>query len=91
MGDRIYCAYIVASLSHTLYIGVTGNLLKPILEHKQRTHPGFSTKYNCNRLVWFERFTGPQSAIEREAAEGMDSHEENRADREEQSNVERSE
>jgi len=66
MDERIYCAYIVASRSHTLYIGVTGNLLKRVFEHKQRTHPGFSAKYNCNRLVWFERFTGPQSAIARE-------------------------
>jgi putative endonuclease len=66
MDERVYCAYIVASRSHTLYIGVTGNLLKRIFEHKQRTHSGFSAKYNCNRLVWFERFTGPQSAIARE-------------------------
>jgi len=66
MEERIYCTYIVASRSHTLYIGVTGNLLKRIFEHKQRTHPGFSAKYNCNRLVWFERFTGPKSAIARE-------------------------
>jgi putative endonuclease len=66
MEERIYCAYIVASRSHTLYIGVTGDLLKRIFEHKQRAHPGFSAKYNCNRLIWFERFTGPVSAIARE-------------------------
>jgi putative endonuclease len=66
MQERIYCVYIVASRSHTLYIGVTGNLGKRIFEHKQRTHPGFSAKYNCNRLVWFDRFTGPESAIARE-------------------------
>ena len=51
MQERIYCAYIVTSRSHTLYIGVTGNLLKRIFEHKQRTHPGFSAQYNCNS--WF--------------------------------------
>ena len=66
MDERIYFTYIVASRSHTLYIGVTGNLLKRVFEHKQRTHEGFSSKYNCNRLVWFERFTGPGSAIARE-------------------------
>ena len=66
MQERIYCTYIVASRSHTLYIGVTGNLLKCIFEHKQKAHPGFSAKYNCDRLVWFERFTGPKSAIARE-------------------------
>ncbi len=66
MEERIYCAYIVASRSHTLYIGMTGDLLKRIFEHKQRVHPGFSARYNCNRLIWFERFTGPVSAIARE-------------------------
>jgi putative endonuclease len=66
MQERVYCAYIVASRSHTLYIGVTGNLLKRVFEHKQRKHDGFSETYNCNRLVWFERFTGPNSAIARE-------------------------
>ena len=66
MQERVYCAYIVASRSHTLYIGMTGDLLKRVFEHKQRKHAGFSAMYNCNRLVWFERFTGPESAIARE-------------------------
>jgi putative endonuclease len=70
MEERVYCTYIVASRSHTLYIGMTGNLLKRVFEHKQRTHEGFSSKYNCNRLVWFERFTGPESAIARESLRG---------------------
>jgi putative endonuclease len=66
MQEKVYCTYIVASRSHTLYIGMTGDLLKRIFEHKQRTHLGFSATYNCNRLVLFERFNGPQSAIDRE-------------------------
>jgi putative endonuclease len=66
MQERVYCAYIVASRSHTLYIGVTGNLLKRVFEHKQKKYEGFSATYNCNRLVWFERFMGPNSAIARE-------------------------
>jgi putative endonuclease len=66
MDEKVYCTYIVASRSHTLYIGVTGDLLKRVFEHKQRKHKGFSSKYNCNRLVWFERFMGPDGAIARE-------------------------
>ncbi|MDR3772102.1 MAG: GIY-YIG nuclease family protein [Terracidiphilus sp.] len=66
MDEKVYFAYIVASRSHTLYIGVTGDLLKRVFEHKRKTHEGFSATYNCNRLVWFERFTGPRSAIARE-------------------------
>jgi putative endonuclease len=45
---------------------MAGDLLKRIFEHKQRTHEGFSAKYNCNRLVWFERFMSPEGAIARE-------------------------
>jgi len=64
--ERIYCVYIVASRSHTLYIGVTGNLLKRVWQHKMKTFEGFSAQYNCNRLVWFENYTSPAAAIERE-------------------------
>lgn len=66
MDEKIYFTYIVASRSHTLYIGMTGNLLKRVFEHKQKKHEGFSAKYNCNRLVWFERFYDPSNAIARE-------------------------
>jgi putative endonuclease len=66
MQEKIYCAYIVASRSHTLYIGMTGDLPRRIFDHKQRTHKGCSATYNCNGLVWFERFTGPDCAIARE-------------------------
>jgi putative endonuclease len=66
MEERIYFTYIVASRSHTLYIGMTGDLLMRVFEHKQRKHEGFSATYNCNRLVWFERFLSPESAIARE-------------------------
>jgi putative endonuclease len=66
MDEKVYCTYIVASRSHTLYIGMTGDLLKRIFEHKRRRHSGFSAQYNCNRLVWFERHTSPEGAIARE-------------------------
>jgi putative endonuclease len=66
MEEKTYFTYIVASRSHTLYIGMTGNLLKRVFEHKQKKHEGFSATYNCNRLVWFERFGSPEGAIERE-------------------------
>jgi putative endonuclease len=45
---------------------MTGDLHKRVFEHKQKTHEGFSAKYNCNRLVWFERFMSPEGAIARE-------------------------
>ena len=66
MHEGFYFAYIVASRSLTLYIGMTGNLQKRVFEHKRKLHEGFSATYNCNRLVWFERFVNPENAIARE-------------------------
>ncbi|MGB6692067.1 MAG: GIY-YIG nuclease family protein [Terracidiphilus sp.] len=66
MHEGYYFTYIVASRSLTLYIGVTGNLRKRVFEHKRKLHEGFSATYNCNRLVWFERFVEISNAIARE-------------------------
>jgi putative endonuclease len=66
MRERSYFAYIVANRSHNLYIGVTGNLRKRIFDHKWKEHAGFTEKYNCDRLVWFESFHEVARAIARE-------------------------
>ena len=66
MDERSYCTYIMASRSHTLYIGVTGNLLKRVFQHKWKEHEGFTARYNCDRLVWFERHQDVHKAIARE-------------------------
>lgn len=49
-----------------LYIGVTSDLSKRILEHKNHTKEGFTQRYNCDRLVYFEEFNTIQEAIQRE-------------------------
>jgi putative endonuclease len=56
----------MASRSHTLYIGVTGDLLKHVFQHKWKEHVGFTAKYNCDRLVWFEAQQEISRAIARE-------------------------
>ena len=66
MHEGHYYAYIVASRSLTLYIGMTGDLEKRVFEHKVKLRDGFSSKFNCDRLVWFERFVDPSNAIARE-------------------------
>lgn len=66
MHEGSYFTYIVASRSHTLYIGVTGNLHKRIFEHKWKEHEAFTAKYNCDRLVWFEPYQEISAAIARE-------------------------
>jgi putative endonuclease len=57
---------MVASRSHTLYISVIGNLRKRIFEYKWQEHDGFTAKYNCDRLVWFESYQDVAGAIARE-------------------------
>jgi putative endonuclease len=66
MHEGSYFTYIVASRSRTLYIGMTNNLEKRVFQHKWKEHEGFSAQYNCDRLVWFERYQDVQHAIARE-------------------------
>jgi len=62
-----YSLYIITNHSNTvLYLGVTNNLKRRILEHKNGLNNGFSKKYNCNKLVWFEKFSDIRFAIEKE-------------------------
>ena len=65
MDEGIYCTYIMASRSHTLYIGVTGDLLKRVFQHKWKEHDVFTARYNCDRLG-FERYGDVNRAITRE-------------------------
>ncbi len=66
MKEQHYSTYIVASQSHTLYIGVTSDLLKRVYQHKWKEYEGFTAKYNCDRLVWFEQYQDVGKAIARE-------------------------
>jgi putative endonuclease len=66
MAQREYCTYIMASRTHTLYIGVTGDIVKRVFQHKWREHNGFTARYNCDRLVWYEKHQEVSIAIRRE-------------------------
>ncbi|HEY1902886.1 MAG TPA: GIY-YIG nuclease family protein [Terracidiphilus sp.] len=67
MDERTYFTYMVASKSRTLYVGMTGDLRMWVYQHKEKLHEdGFAARYNCDRLVWFERFMDPSNAIARE-------------------------
>jgi putative endonuclease len=66
MHEGCYFTYIMASRSRTLYIGVTGDLHRRVFQHKWKGHEGFTARYNCDRLVWFERHQFVQKAIGRE-------------------------
>ena len=66
MDERLYSTYIVASQTRVLYIGVTGNLLRRVFEHKWKEREGFTCRYNCDCLVWFEHYQQVELAITRE-------------------------
>jgi putative endonuclease len=61
-----YFTYIMASRSRVLYIGVTNNLARRVLEHKSGEHPGFTGRYRVHRLVHCEMFLSIKDAIARE-------------------------
>ena len=66
MHEGNYFTYIMASRSRTLYIGMSRDLEKRVFEHKWREQEGFTARYNCDRLLWFERFQWVHHAIARE-------------------------
>jgi putative endonuclease len=66
MHQGSYFTYMMASRSRTLYIGMCGDLHKRVFQHKWREHDGFTERYNCDRLVWFETHQDVVRAIERE-------------------------
>jgi putative endonuclease len=49
-----------------LYTGMTNNLLKRVYEHKEKLIDGFTKKYNCEKLVYYEMFSDPYNALTRE-------------------------
>ena len=88
MDERFYFTYIIASKSRTLYVGVTGDLRRRVFQHKQKTHPGFTARYNCNRLVWFETFSEVSAAIQREKEiKGWTPRQKDRSDRSRKPNM----
>ena len=64
--SKVYCVYIMASLSRAIYIGVSGDLANRVRLHKDGLIPGHTAKYKINRLVYYERFANPTEAIARE-------------------------
>ena len=63
---NMYVYIITNRYKGTLYIGVTNNLFRRIYEHKNKIIEGFSSKYNLNKLVYYECFDSEEFAILRE-------------------------
>ena len=49
-----------------LYVGMTSNLPKRIHQHKTKYFPGFTAKYNINKLIYFEEYSIALEATKRE-------------------------
>ena len=66
MADKNYYVYILTNKSNTLYTGVTNDLFRRLYEHKNKLIPGFTKKYNIDKLIYYEVFDDPETAIRRE-------------------------
>ena len=67
--DHLYFVYILASRRHgTLYVGVTNDLYRRVLEHRSGEGGQFSRRYRTHKLVWFELHGDIELAIAREKA-----------------------
>lgn len=64
---KLPCAYIMANKRNgTIYVGVTSDLPKRAWQHREGVVEGFTKRYGCNLLVWFEQHDTMESAIIRE-------------------------
>ena len=67
MSGKDYYIYILASKKHgTLYTGVTNDLKRRVAEHRDIKPSSFSGRYKTFKLVYYEIFDSPRSAIARE-------------------------
>ncbi|MGO9517910.1 MAG: GIY-YIG nuclease family protein [Candidatus Korobacteraceae bacterium] len=66
MREHRYAVYIMASRSHTFYVGVTNNIERRVRQHKKHELEGFTARYNIDRLVWYQVFGDVHVAIGRE-------------------------
>lgn len=66
LGEYKYWVYIMSSVTGTLYIGISGDLVQRVFLHKSGEIEGFSAIYKCIRLVYFEAYDDVHKAIARE-------------------------
>jgi putative endonuclease len=63
MEQKQYYVYIMTNKSKTLYTGITNDLLRRVYEHKQKLVPGFTSKYNITKLIYFNETSDVNEAI----------------------------
>jgi len=61
---KTYYVYMMSNkLNNVLYIGVTNDIIRRVHEHKNNLTEGFTNKYNCHKLVWYQQTQDVNSAI----------------------------
>ena len=61
---RNYFVYILTTKNNKmLYVGVTNNLQRRVEEHKSKLIPGYTAKYNLNKLIYYQEFSDIEDAI----------------------------
>ena len=66
MSYLIYYTYILASRYKRLYTGVTSKIKQRVWQHKTKFYKGFTSRYNIDRLVYYESNVSINAAIARE-------------------------
>ena len=67
LSDRQFYVYLITNKPNgTLYTGMTNDLMRRILEHKNKINEGFWKRYGLDKLVYYEIFKKPLEAITRE-------------------------
>jgi putative endonuclease len=63
---RPYYVCILASRTRRLYVGMTNDLARRVWEHRPKAVEGFTSRYNIDRLVWYETTDQAIDAVARE-------------------------
>ncbi len=66
MAENGYVYFMTNKSNSVLYIGITSDLTKRVNQHKNHEYEGFTDKYNCTKLVYFEECNDIMAAIARE-------------------------
>jgi putative endonuclease len=65
--EHRYFVYIMTNRHHTvLYTGVTNDLVRRVFQHREKTLPGFTGRYNVDKLMFYEQTSDVLAAIARE-------------------------
>jgi len=66
MKKEAYIYFMANKHNNVLYVGVTNDLRRRVAEHIAKINKGFTYKYNCDKLVYFEIIISITDAIKRE-------------------------